>query len=108
MKKLIKSACSDDNEEPTWEKIGFQLEASPETDVRGAGVLGVLILMKIAEANPAAMKELIEGANVGPTIHEYPLALTSFQVTVIQIRLLREGHFKIKKAFGGDTFFSQP
>lgn len=106
MKKLIRLACSDDNQEHTWEKIGFQLEASPETDVRGAGVLGVLILMQIAEANPAAMKRLLEGANLGPTIHEYPLALTSFQVTVIQIRLLREGKFKIKKAFGGDKFFS--
>ena len=64
--------------------------------------------MQIAEANPAAMKQLLEGANLGPTIHEYPLALTSFQITVIQIRLLREGKFKIKKAFGGDKFFSQP
>ena len=59
MKKLIKSACSDENQEYTWEKIGFQLEASPETDVRGAGVLGVLILMQIAESNPAAMKQLL-------------------------------------------------
>lgn len=33
----------------SWEKLGFQSEDHPETDVRGGGLLGVLILTHIAE-----------------------------------------------------------
>ena len=33
----------------TWEEFGFQSEDHPETDVRGGGVLGVLILSHLIE-----------------------------------------------------------
>ena len=64
--------------EPTWEHLGFQNEESPETDIRGAGVLGILLLLYLAETEPETIKKLFEGATQGPSPHDYPFALASF------------------------------
>lgn len=50
----------------TWEKLGFQNDLTPETDVRGAGLLGVLILTQLAETQPAKICQILEAANRGP------------------------------------------
>ena len=78
----------------TWEKLGFQNEERPETDIRGAGVLGILILLYLAETETMDIKLVLESATRGPSPHEYPFVLTSFQVTCIQIRLLKDNQFK--------------
>jgi len=78
----------------TWEKLGFQNEETPETDIRGAGVLGILLLLYLAEADPSAIMALFESATRGPTPHEYPLVLTSFQVTCTQLCLLKDQKLK--------------
>ena len=67
----------------TWEQMGFQQEDKPETDIRGAGVLGILILISIGEKNPDVLASALKSANQGPSPHDYPFALTSFQITCI-------------------------
>ena len=57
-------------------------------------MLGILILLYLAETESMDIKLVLESATRGPSPHKYPFVLTSFQITCIQIRLLKDNQFK--------------
>jgi len=77
-----------------WEELGFQ-GSDPRTDVRGAGILGLLHLLYFAEAYPKSSRCLLQYSNQ-PSTHfktsrSFPFAIKLFEFTVLILKLLREG-----------------
>ena len=89
--KAVKTVMKD---EPTWESIGFQQEEFPERDVRGSGMLGVLILISLAELEPEFVEGVLEKAKSSDAMQVYPLATAIFEVTVTALKALRAHEFR--------------
>ncbi|TNV83252.1 hypothetical protein FGO68_gene6928 [Halteria grandinella] len=77
-----------------WEDIGFQ-GSDPRTDVRGAGILGVLHLLHFVESYPSTARAIVEFSNLSSddvrTSRSFPFAIKCFEFTTLILKLLREG-----------------
>ena len=71
-----------------WEKIGFQ-NANPVSDVRGAGMLGVLQSLYFAENYKGVAAEYYNTSR--DENYNYPFICTLFQFTALSAECLREG-----------------
>jgi hypothetical protein len=73
---------------PHWAALGFQGE-DPGTDLRGAGLLGLLQLLWLAHTD-ARTAAAIFTLSTSPEQH-FPLACVSFNLTVWTLAALRAG-----------------
>jgi len=71
-----------------WEEIGFQ-GTDPATDLRGAGILGLLQLLALVDQHKELAREMWEHSR-HPTYH-FPFAVCGLNMTQIVKELLREG-----------------
>eukprot|EP01084_Bolivina_argentea_P160975 280265_1 len=84
--KLIDDTRQCDKTGSHWQQIGFQGN-DPSTDIRGSGLFGVLQLIYIIE-NYDSIISKIYSLSVDAYQH-FPLAIVSFSISGIVIRLLR-------------------
>ena len=73
-----------------FESLGFQRPDKPETDIRGGGMLGLLVLINLI--NNKTKFDAVRKHNTS----DLPLALTSFEVTVEGLKHLRKGKLEQK------------
>lgn len=73
---------------PHWEIIGFQ-GRDPSTDIRGAGMLGILQILAFVTQYPEIMKEAYVFSNKDKL--NPPLCSSMLSVTLIVMDLVREG-----------------
>ena len=72
---------------PRWEPIGFQGD-DPATDLRGAGMLGLLSPLHMAMKRPRLLKELYALSKGGA---DFPLMVVSINFTQVSLQALRAG-----------------
>ena len=72
---------------PRWEPIGFQGD-DPATDLRGAGMLGLLSPLHMAMKRPRLLKELYALSKGGA---DFPLMVVSINFTQVSMQALRAG-----------------
>lgn len=70
-----------------WEMLGFQAN-DPSTDLRGAGLLGLLQLLALVESYPDVALKVYRLANHSE--QHFPLAIVSFQFTAVVLLMLRQ------------------
>jgi len=71
-----------------WEALGFQRE-DPATDLRAAGLLGLLHLLHLGERSPGAARDMAAAAQDGTA--GFPLAVVSINATKWAMDALRQG-----------------
>jgi len=72
-----------------WQDIGFQ-HTDPGTDIRGAGMLGVVHMLFFIGKFPATAKEILKYSHHQK--YEFPMAVTMFEFTTRILDLMRRGH----------------
>jgi hypothetical protein len=89
-------SVKDSFENCQWEKLGFQSEDHPENDVRnsGGGIFNLLQLRNLIKKDRklATRLAIVSQQNVDP-IKTFPFALTSFDVSVRCLKLVRNSTF---------------
>jgi hypothetical protein len=78
-----------------WEEIGFQ-GSDPCTDIRGAGLLGLLHLLYFIDTYPQASKALLHYSNNAVSANPrtpatFPMSVKLFEFTVLILKHLRTG-----------------
>ncbi|PIC38673.1 hypothetical protein B9Z55_010603 [Caenorhabditis nigoni] len=74
-----------------WVTVGFQ-SATPHTDFRGCGVLGLLQMLTFTQKVPAnILKAIVLLATTEP--NDFPLAVVSINITSLLLTLLKKGAF---------------
>jgi hypothetical protein len=68
--------------------IGFQGN-DPKTDIRGAGILGLVHILFFIDNYPETSKQILVYSNKEKV--EFPLAVKMFEFTILVIHLMREG-----------------
>ena len=71
-----------------WQDIGFQA-TDPKTDIRGAGMFGVLQMLYMITKFEAAMEAILIRSQHEK--YEFPLAVKMFEFSVMILKLLRQG-----------------
>ena len=71
-----------------WTEIGFQ-GTDPSTDLRGAGMLGVLHLLYFVTAYSETAKLCLRHSQ--SRRYEFPMAVTMLEFTIITLGLMRSG-----------------
>jgi hypothetical protein len=79
----------DEIEGPKWERIGFQ-GSSPGTDLRGAGMIGVLQPLYLARERPAFLAATLAycPAEEGK---DFPFMIISLNLSMVSLLVLRSG-----------------
>lgn len=76
---------------PHWVTVGFQ-SATPHTDFRGCGVLGLLQMQTFTQKMPAnILKAIVLLATTEP--NDFPLAIVSINITSLLLTQLKKGAF---------------
>ena len=71
-----------------WQDIGFQA-TDPKTDIRGAGMFGVVQMLYMVTTFGVAMEAILQRSQHEK--YEFPLAVKMFEFSVIILKLLRQG-----------------
>jgi hypothetical protein len=71
-----------------WTDIGFQ-GTDPSTDLRGAGMLGVLQLLYFVSEFPKTAKAILRHSQ--DSRFEFPLCVTYLEFSIMSLELMRSG-----------------
>ena len=71
-----------------WQDIGFQA-TDPKTDIRGAGMFGVLQVLYMIDNYPSTMDAILKHSQHQK--YEFPLTITMFELSTIVLQQLRLG-----------------
>ena len=77
------AAAAGGGKQRDWGRLGFQQSDAPETDVRGAGMLGLQALGDFVRDHPADARRMVKDSDTKDTGDGYPFAVVSLNATYV-------------------------